>query len=213
MTRIVNQDPLPQAGAMRASDADRDLVARRLSDALAEGRLTREEHEERLDSAYRAKTIGELAPLTRDLPGADRPVPSAPADGSGSSASDLELIASGVGSENIVAVFGAAERKGRWLVEPRTNVSAMFGGVELDLREAILSQREVTVQCALVFGCLDLVVPPGVRVVNEASGIFGGVSLKHADASLPPEAPTVRVTGVCVFGGVEAKTREVGAEK
>jgi len=53
---------------MRASDDDRENVAGRLRDAHAEGRLTMEEFEERLDTTYAAKTLGELTVVTRDLP-------------------------------------------------------------------------------------------------------------------------------------------------
>jgi hypothetical protein len=53
---------------MRASDGDRETVAGRLRDAHAEGRLTMEEVQERLDATYAAKTLGELALVTRDLP-------------------------------------------------------------------------------------------------------------------------------------------------
>jgi Domain of unknown function (DUF1707) len=53
---------------MRASDADREAVAETLRDAHAEGRLTLEEFEERLDRALAAKTVGELAAVTPDLP-------------------------------------------------------------------------------------------------------------------------------------------------
>jgi hypothetical protein len=53
---------------MRASDDDREGVAGRLRDAHAEGRLTMEEFEERLDTTYAAKTLGELTVVTRDLP-------------------------------------------------------------------------------------------------------------------------------------------------
>jgi hypothetical protein len=52
-----------------ASDADRDGVAGRLSSAFAEGRLTSGEHAERVRAAYEARTAGELAGLTADLPG------------------------------------------------------------------------------------------------------------------------------------------------
>lgn len=54
--------------SMRASDDDREAVAGRLRDAHAEGRLTMEEFEERLDTTYAAKTLGELTVVTRDLP-------------------------------------------------------------------------------------------------------------------------------------------------
>lgn len=58
----------PNGGGMRASDADREEVAARLRTALDEGRLTVTEYDERLQSAYGATTLGELAPLTGDLP-------------------------------------------------------------------------------------------------------------------------------------------------
>jgi hypothetical protein len=58
---------------LRASDADRDAVAERLRQAAVEGRLEPWELEERLDTALRARTYGDLDPLLRDLP--RRPVP------------------------------------------------------------------------------------------------------------------------------------------
>jgi DUF1707 SHOCT-like domain/Domain of unknown function (DUF4190) len=66
-----------QNGAIRASDRDRQLVQARLSDAYAEGRLTREEWDERSDAAIRAVTYADLGPLTADLPTqfSARPVP------------------------------------------------------------------------------------------------------------------------------------------
>jgi Domain of unknown function (DUF1707) len=52
-----------------ASDADRESIAGRLSSAFAEGRLTSAEHADRVRAAYGARTLGELAGLTADLPG------------------------------------------------------------------------------------------------------------------------------------------------
>jgi hypothetical protein len=54
--------------SLRAADADRDAVADRLRTAHAEGRLTVEEFGERLDAAFAARTMGELAGLVADLP-------------------------------------------------------------------------------------------------------------------------------------------------
>jgi len=63
-----------QPGAMRASDADRDAVLAELSKHFQAGRLTLEEFDERSDQALRARTYGELAELTTDLPAAPRPL-------------------------------------------------------------------------------------------------------------------------------------------
>jgi hypothetical protein len=57
-----------------ASDADRDRVAERLRAASAEGRLTAEELEERLEKAFSARTDAELEPLVDDLPAPARAV-------------------------------------------------------------------------------------------------------------------------------------------
>jgi hypothetical protein len=54
-------------GNLRAADADRDQVATVLSTAYAEGRITREEHDERLDQVMRARTFDDLVPITSDL--------------------------------------------------------------------------------------------------------------------------------------------------
>jgi Domain of unknown function (DUF1707) len=55
--------------SIRASDADRDRIATALRENLADGRLTTEEFDERLDKALAAKTLGELEGLMTDLPG------------------------------------------------------------------------------------------------------------------------------------------------
>jgi len=54
---------------LRASDADRDATADRLRQHHTDGRLDQDEFQERLEKCFAAKTVGELAELTRDLPG------------------------------------------------------------------------------------------------------------------------------------------------
>lgn len=203
---------------MRASDADRDRVADQLREALAEGRLSPEEHAERIDVLYQAKTYAELVPLLRDLPAAQVPgLPPGPsADPGGRPRVDLRKDAATPAParqpSQIVAIFSGAERKGRWLAEPQTNVVAVFGGVELDFRTAVLSQREVTVNVSCAFGGVDIKVPPGVRVVNAIAAIFGGCSMPDEDP-LEPDAPVIRLTGFALFGGVDVKRREPKADR
>jgi Domain of unknown function (DUF1707) len=63
---------MSQAGVpdpnVRASDADRERIVEQLRQHTADGRLTMDEFEQRMTAAYAAKTYGELAQLTRDLP-------------------------------------------------------------------------------------------------------------------------------------------------
>jgi hypothetical protein len=68
----------PGHAPMRASDADREIVRAVLADAFADGRLTREEYDDRLDTLYGSRTLGELSSLVTDLVPLDGP-PTAPA--------------------------------------------------------------------------------------------------------------------------------------
>ena len=60
--------PAVRKGETRASDADRDAAASLLNEAFAEGRLTGDEHDQRLSAAYAARTWQQLRQLTADLP-------------------------------------------------------------------------------------------------------------------------------------------------
>jgi hypothetical protein len=73
-------DPRQAAHAsMRASDADRELVRVVLADSYGDGRLTREEYDDRLNTLYSGRTLGELPPLVTDLiPSGNPPAVPAP---------------------------------------------------------------------------------------------------------------------------------------
>ncbi len=198
--------PAPAAEAdLRASDADRDRIADILREALAEGRLQPEEHAERIDAVYRAKTLGELEPLVRDLPAA--PTRGA-ASASAASARDAESgwPRSLPESENLVAVFGGSTRKGRWRVRRRTNALAIFGGVEIDLTEAVFEQQEIVIHVVAAFGGVEIKVPENVSLRGSGAGILGGFDVTTYEAQ-DPDAPVIHVTGFAVFGGVEAKPK------
>jgi hypothetical protein len=190
---------------MRASDADRDRIADQLREALADGRLTPEEHSDRLDAVYQAKTYAELAPIVHDLPatggvGAPQSPPVVSDD----------LPAPHSGAPNIIAILSGAQRKGRWLMEPQTNVVTVCGGVELDLRQAVLSRREVTINIVALMGGVDITVPPGVRVVDSMASVLGGTSVPPDD-TVAPDAPVIRLTGMNLLSGVNVKRRTADA--
>ncbi|MFC5751163.1 DUF1707 SHOCT-like domain-containing protein [Actinomadura rugatobispora] len=198
-------EPAPDPGsALRASDADRDRVSDRLREALAEGRITPEEHAERIDVVYRAKTYADLEPVLSDLPAAPEPRVRLEKEPS--------LPPPEPQPPSVVAVFAGAERRGRWLVEPETTVTCVFGGAELDFRQAVLSQREVTLTITCVFGGVDITVPPGVRLVSSISAVFGGVDLPEDDTD-SPDAPVIRLNGTALFGGVTASRSEMGTTR
>jgi hypothetical protein len=66
---------------VRVGDADRDAVATQLREHYADGRLTLEELNERLDQTFAAKTKADLNTVMRDLPQAPQPVAGMPYGG------------------------------------------------------------------------------------------------------------------------------------
>ncbi|MFH0518830.1 DUF1707 domain-containing protein [Streptomyces sp. M41] len=193
------------APELRASDADRERVAEVLRDALAEGRLDMEEFEERLDATYQARTYGELAPITRDLPVGAVAVPKVDMvkKAGGSQASWPDRIVGGEGSSTWgVAVMSAFQRKGRWTVPKRFNCFTFWGGGEIDLREANFADREIEINCVAIMGGVQVIVPPGVEVVVRGIGIMGGFDHREEGVPGDPGAPRVIVTGFAFWGGV-----------
>lgn len=190
----------PAPAGLRASDADRDRTADILRDAVAEGRLTAEEHAERIDLVYRAKTVGELEPLVQDLP-----VPGGTARQPGPSYGYGPEGAAGP-AENLVAVFSSSTRRGRWRVGGRTNAFALFGSIEIDLTEALFGQRLTVVNATSIFGSVEIKVPENISLRGSGTGVFGNFEVDTLE-SADPEAPVVVVNGYSVFGHVEAKPK------
>ncbi|GHA81035.1 hypothetical protein GCM10010392_03700 [Streptomyces clavifer] len=198
------QQPVAPAGpapaGIRASDADRDRIADILREAMVEGRLTAEEHAERIDLVYRAKTVGELQPLVQDLPAhgpperrAETPYGYGPEGPAGP-------------AENLVAVFSSSTRRGRWRVGGRTNAFSLFGSVEIDLTEALFGQRLTVINATSLFGSVEIRVPENISLRGSGTGIFGNFEVDTLE-STDPEAPVVVVNGYSVFGHVEAKPK------
>jgi Domain of unknown function (DUF1707)/Cell wall-active antibiotics response 4TMS YvqF len=144
----------PAPRDLRASDADRERVVTLLGSAAADGRLTAEEHNDRVERAYRARTLGELAGLTVDLARpADQPI-------------RLDV------RRPVAGIFGRDQRRGRWVVPESLPVLAIFGEVELDLREALLQSGRIVVYATLIAGTIHLIVPEGVLVDTTGTALL-----------------------------------------
>ncbi|WP_067139812.1 DUF1707 SHOCT-like domain-containing protein [Microtetraspora malaysiensis] len=168
----------------RASDADRDRVAAALGEALATGRLTSTEHADRLDAAYRAVTIGDLVPLTRDIPDLT--------EASRAPAPATE-------HQEVAAVFSKVIRGGRWVAGRHTRLRSTFGALIVDLRDAVLPGREITLELDSFCGKLIVRVPENARIVDEGSALF---SKRHVSGGHEGDGPLIRVTGKARFGKI-----------
>ena len=83
------------------------------------------------------------------------------------------------------------------------NVTAVFGGVTLDLRGATMTEDRV-INSSAIFGGVDIFAPEGVKVKVSSVPVFGGTSNKTLPPS-DPNAPTLFVNSVCIFGGADIK--------
>jgi hypothetical protein len=194
-------------GNLRASDADREKVATVLSTAYAEGRLTREEHDERLDQLMVARTFDDLIPITRDLVVIEAPTsvqqqaPTTAFAIDSSSASDE--------SDKLIAIFGGVSRNGNWRIRKHTHAVAIFGGMDLDLRNAVFESPTVEISGFWCFGGLDIKVPAGIQVRDQTAGIFGGTDVRDLGDPIPG-APTLTIKGMTLFGGVSVRGPKPG---
>ncbi|MGP4005590.1 DUF1707 domain-containing protein [Streptomyces sp. 4N124] len=192
----------PAATELRASDADRDRVADILREALAEGRLTADEHAERVEGVLAAKTVGELDVFIQDLPAAHqrRATPAAAPNRPTAGAIPVDP------DDNVVAVFSSAVRKGRWRAGRRIHAYAIFGSVEIDLSEALFEYQQVVIKAISVFGNVEVRVPENVSLRGTGGGVLGNFEVDTLD-STEPQAPVVYVDGWAVLGNIEARPK------
>ena len=111
----------------------------------------------------------------------------------------------------MAACLGGVERKGVWTPARKTVAIAVMGGLDLDFREAVLGPGVTEVTVFAFMGGTDIIVPPGLNVDSDGIAILGG--WEHGpgrDADTDPEAPTLRITGVTVLGGLDIKVRLPG---
>ena len=83
------------------------------------------------------------------------------------------------------------------------SVSAIFGGVKCDLRNAIIKD-DVVINATSIFGGITIYVPVGVNVKISSTSIFGGVSDERKNKTKDSEH-TIHVNTTSMFGGVEIK--------
>ena len=81
-------------------------------------------------------------------------------------------------------------------------LTAVFGGVKCDLRNAVI-EKDCAVEVTAVFGGIDIYVPDYVNVKVNSNCLFGGVSNKTKQNK--ENTVTVYVSGTCMFGGVDIK--------
>ncbi len=177
--------------SLRVSDAERDATLRVLGDHAAVGRLTLDELEERSSRALAAKTRGELATLTRDLP----------REAGQQSASGLAPVRTRKPVRWMVAIMSGSHRHGRFRAVGSINAVAIMGGDEIDLREAEIEGGELTVNVFTLMGGANIYIPDSIELDVGGFSLMGG-NTEIGTERLRPGAPLVRVRAYNLMGGV-----------
>jgi hypothetical protein len=176
--------------SLRVSDAERDATLHALGEHAAVGRLTLDELEDRASQALAAKTRGELAALTRDLP--------------------AEAAVAPAGAEParvrkpvrwMVAIMGGSHRRGRFRAVGSINAVAIMGGDEIDLREAEIEGGELTINLFSLMGGANIYVPDSVEVEVSGFSLMGGNTELGSQRSPRPGAPVIHLRAWNVMGG------------
>jgi len=171
--------------------------------------LTLEDLERRIERVYKATTVAELDTITADLgsapstparvPGA-RPAPSAAQVRSTNAAN----------SGRILSIMGELRRMGRWQVPQRLDVVSVMSDTKIDLTQAVMPSGIVEIDMRVVWAACKVVVPPGMRVINEVHAIMASVRSKADDIEAAPGAPfppTIRLTGIALMAEVKIVVR------
>lgn len=108
------------------------------------------------------------------------------------------------GYVNASAIFGGKDIRVDNECFTGADITVVMGGVDLNLRNAIISE-DVYINVSAVMGGVDIFVPSNVRVVTDGcSCIMGGIDVSTSYANFhAADSPRVIITGSCVMGGID----------
>ena len=190
----------------------RERVIAQLAESFARDELSVEEFEARIDAAYCSTTDAEFDALIADLRRRDPPEGDAMVVARAELVRDEDVVGVPIGSLARVeassvlrAVFSNIERCDQSVVPRVAQVEAIFGNIELDLREAAFTPGVTELHVKAIFGNVEIAVPADISVEVHGSGVFGNFEGSTRTTS-DPDTPTLRIKGSAIFGSVVVKT-------
>jgi hypothetical protein len=115
----------------------------------------------------------------------------------------MELVPERAG---VVGFLGSQQRAGDWLLPRELRAVAAMGNVVIDLTRARVGPGTSHVEVRSIFGNVEIIVPPHIRVDCKVSAVLGSVECKSkAPVVLAPDAPTIVVDGIAFLGNVEVR--------
>jgi uncharacterized protein DUF1707 len=175
---------------LRASHEDRDRVVDVLRVAAGDGRLTPDELDARLELALSARTHGELAALTEDLPMVPGAAP----------AVDLKKVL------RIERAGTHVRRDGNWVVPEHIELRVTAGNVLLDFSQAVITLPSLRIDALVRGGNLTLITRPGILVDTDDVAIIGGRVIEREPPNRSvPMLLSVSISGKLVAGNLRVR--------
>ena len=103
---------------------------------------------------------------------------------------------------NAIGIFGGSEQRSTTAAFEGADLTALFGGVELDLRDAGIADRPARVSATAMFGGCEIAVPPTWNVRMDVFPIFGGAEDERKRRDSDHDEIDLIVTGFVAFGGL-----------
>lgn len=184
---------------LRASDAEREHAVEILGQAAAEGRLSIEELDERIQSAYAARTVGELDRLLADVSQhalVDGRILASPGR------NDRIAVRHGPRATRwVVSIMTGTVRRGHWRVARRCTVVNVMGASEIDLCDVEVSHPVTQLNVYSVMGGGQVRVPDGVRVQVSKFALMAGNDVQLGNQPPQLAGPLIRIRLVSIMGG------------
>ncbi|HEY4217078.1 MAG TPA: hypothetical protein VGM67_08070 [Gemmatimonadaceae bacterium] len=186
-----------------------------LSTFFANDDLTLEDLERRIERVYKAASVTELETITADLRSAatlarpaelSRGAPPVPTRGRSRGPGNA-LTTPVAPSTRVLSIMSSSRRVGRWDVAQKLDVVGVMSDSVIDLTHATLPAGIVDVDLSIVMSSFKLILPPGMRVINEAHAFMASIH-SRADESASSNSPsTIRLTGYAVMADVHIVVR------
>jgi len=177
------------------SASERDRVVAFLCDLYARDRLDLAEFERRVEEVHRATTRSSLIGLLRE---------------EAVSGVSLQESPNRPERQTELAVWSGRVRKGAWIPALKIRALGFMGAVELDFREVNLPAEPIEIWVGALFGGVQILVLPGVRVETGGFAFLGAFEEDVEGHSDSQPLGRIRVTGFALMGGVEISSRLPG---
>lgn len=197
---MVSDEPVD----LRALRDEREAARDRIGSAYAEGLLDADELDRRMEALESATTRDEVRRLVADVGGGTI---------AAAKPSAIAVRDEVAGHEMIKAVFAETTRRGAWKPALTNDVKSIFASATIDLREATLLAGETIFDVDVIFGEVEIIVPPGMPIAQEVSLYFASVEEDEEVGEHPAGHARIRIMGRAIFGSVSILRRLPGESR